>query len=195
MIGLGSDKNGLSILQHPICSHWTLPSENLVPMSQPPCWRLVFFLLDNNQISSLSSDFSPARSQWSLGQKSDPTGGYDKPALWRQSPSFLSPTHPGRPKAPLKSPPWKVKCGEKVLQCCNFLIWLFYLASGITSVRQSKVCAPIWNENHNFIVCVTNFLTFSLIHTQTPKVMTRQNVKSKIRNALSNAILTKCSGL
>ena len=94
-----------------------------------------------------------------------------------------------------KKPPWKVKCGEKVLQCCNFLIRLFYLTSGITSVRQSKVCAPIWNENHNFNVCVTNFLTFSLIHTQTPKVMTRQNVKSKIRNALSNAILTKCSGL
>ena len=65
-----------------------------------------------------------------------------------------------------KPPSWKVKCGEKVLQCCNFLIWLFHLASGITSVCQSKVCAPTWNGNNNFNVCVTNSLTF-LSHTYT----------------------------
>ena len=53
------NQNDLSILQHPICSHWTLPSENLVPMSQPPCWRLVFFLLDNNQNQTLSLGLVP----------------------------------------------------------------------------------------------------------------------------------------
>ena len=82
--------------------------------------------------------------------------------------TFFPVPHPASQaqSSPKKPPSWKVKCGEKVLQCCNFLIWLFHLASGITSVCQSKVCAPIWNENHNFNVCVTYFLRF-LSHTYT----------------------------
>ena len=98
---------------------------------------------------------------------------------------FPVPHHPGRPKAPLKSPPWKVKWGEKVLQCFNFLIWLFYFAFGITSVCQSKVCAPIRNENYNFNACVTNFLTL-LSHTYT-NTQGHDKAKCEIKNEKDSA--------